>query len=103
MTEIVGHDDAYQEGERQRQERMRAKHMPTVPIRLIDGPYNGRTMYVPEGFANEADGADLPLALPNMSDSIVIPGERRRHGVYRLNAMNRTARFVTERAYPGAR
>lgn len=102
MSELIDPEEAFAEGDRQRAAKMEARFPRMARIMLVGGPLHEKVVVVPLDIVQRSDGMELPLALPRMSETIIIPGERRRHGVYRLDRAQGVARYTETVQYQGA-
>lgn len=97
--ETIGQEDAFAEGERERRERLRSNRPDVLLVPLVGGPLDGGRFRVPRDLLASA-GPDahaeheFPVRLPAMSDRIIIPGERPRSAIYRLDRSMNVLQFT---------
>lgn len=93
-TEVIGEEEAFAEGDRERIARQRAKQPQVVQMRMIGGPCDGATFPVPLGvLQRQASNFEINAPLPRYDGPLILPNERERHAIYRLDRGSMVLRY----------
>jgi hypothetical protein len=98
-TEWLDPTEAFEEGEKERIERLRKKAIPVVTLKLVGGPQHGGEYRVPMDLVMRGRNFEIPVRVEQDRSVIVRPGGRPLHAVYRLDRSQMVMRYTHTDAY----
>lgn len=99
MSEVVGQRDAFIEGQREREERIRNRFPASHSVPLVGGPLDGKTYAVPVAVMRASHPFEAPIPIVSESSVLYLPGEPPKHAVYRLDRAGMRLQFMKVVSY----